>query len=68
MFSIVSSSAMAEWDGVRHANQQVVNFNVYVDPVTIRKSGNNVSMWILNDFSTALIGLVGFGKWRKIVS
>ena len=53
MLAVVSSSAMAEWVEVGHANQQGVYINVYADPATIRKSGNTVKMWSVYDYLEA---------------
>jgi hypothetical protein len=48
---IVSNSAVAEWVFVAETDKE--NFSTfYADPTTIRRSGNNVKMWVLDDFST----------------
>jgi len=49
MLAVVSSNAMAEWVGVGKNE----NFIVYVEPSTIRKSGNKVKIWSLHDYKTA---------------
>ena len=42
---------MAEWVFVAETDKE--NFSTfYADPTTIRRSGNNVKMWVLDDFST----------------
>jgi hypothetical protein len=45
---IISSSVMAEWVEIGISE----NFIVYVDPATIRKSGNMVRIWSLHDYKT----------------
>ncbi len=49
MLAVVSSSAMAEWVEIGTTDKNTV----YVDPTTIRKSGNKVKMWVLYDFNSA---------------
>lgn len=46
--AVVSSSAMAEWVRIYETD----NFNTYVDPDTIRKSGHKVKMWNIFDYKT----------------
>ena len=48
MLSVVSSSAMAEWVAIGTS----ADGTFYVDPATIRKSGNKVKMWRLIDFNS----------------
>ena len=50
MLVVVSSSAMAEWVEITMTYEGTIT--VYVDPATIRKSGNNVKMWRLADFNS----------------
>jgi len=50
LLAVVSSSAMAEWVMLSSDSEGTI---VYVDPKTIRKSGNKVKMWALWDYSTA---------------
>jgi hypothetical protein len=47
MLAIVSSSAVAEWVFVAETEEEDFS-TFYADPVTIRKSGNNVKMCVLN--------------------
>ena len=51
MLAVVSSSAVAEW--VLIAEDQEETYAVYADPATIRKAGNTVKMWILDDHKIA---------------
>jgi hypothetical protein len=46
---LISTNAMAEWVEIGKSK----NFIVYVDPATIRKSGNMVKIWSLHDYKTA---------------
>ena len=46
---LISTNAMAEWVGIGKSK----NFIVYVDPTTIRKSGNMVKIWSLHDYKMA---------------
>ena len=48
LLAVVSSSAMAEW--VELATTDISTF--YVEPTTIRKSGNKVKMWVLENFNS----------------
>ena len=50
MLSVVSSSAMAEWVKVATNVDEVA---YYADPDTIRKSGNMVKMWVMDDLKIA---------------
>ena len=49
--TVLSSSAMAAW--VEVDTNYGVGLSAYADPVTIRKSGNIVKMWILYDHTMA---------------
>ena len=49
LLTVASNSVMAEW--VRVGTNEAVNLTIYADPDTIRKVGNNVTMWNLLDFS-----------------
>ena len=46
LLAVVSSSAMAEWTVVNENKE----FIQYADLATIRKLGNKVKMWGLNDY------------------
>jgi len=48
LLAVVSSSAMAEWTAANETKE----FIQYVDLATIRKSGNKVKMWGLNDYKS----------------
>ena len=47
LLAVVSSSAMAEWVVVVTTMQ----YTYHADPDTIRKKGNIVKMWVMNDFN-----------------
>ena len=47
LLAVVSNSAMAEWVEVG----ATAIFTAYVDPATLRKTGNMVKMWDAMDFS-----------------
>lgn len=47
-----SGPAYAEWVPLEKNNQLAEIGTVYVDPDTIRRKGNLVKMWQLNDFKT----------------
>jgi len=49
LLAVVSSNAMAERVEFAGTDEGTI---FYGDPATIRKSGNNVKMWILKDFGT----------------
>ena len=51
ILTAVSSSAMAEWVWVAETDKEDFS-TFYADPTTIRRSGNNVKMWVLDDLST----------------
>ena len=51
ILAVVSNSAMAEWVWVGKSEG---NFTTYVDPTTIRKSGNKVKLWRLTDYKMAI--------------
>jgi hypothetical protein len=44
---VVSTSAMAEWVAIGETEEK--DLTVYADPTTIRKTGNTVKMWSLDD-------------------
>jgi hypothetical protein len=47
-----SGPTCAEWIAVEKNNQSAGTMTVYVDPETIHRNGNLVSMWQLIDFKT----------------
>jgi len=49
MLSVVSNSAMAEWEFVASGKDNLDK--CYADPTTIRKKGNIVKMWVMWDYS-----------------
>lgn len=49
LLTILSGSAVAEWVAVASGD----NMTVYADSTTIRRSGDIVRIWRLNDFKTA---------------
>jgi len=51
LLAVVSSTTMAEW--VEVDTNYSVGLTAYADPVTIRKLGNIVKMWILYDYTMA---------------
>ena len=51
MLAVVSSSVMAEWVFVAETEKEDSS-TFYADPDTIRKSGDNVKIWVLTDFTT----------------
>ena len=53
LLTVVSSSAMAEW--VIVAKNKEETFAIYADPTTIRKAGNTVKMWGLDDHKTTWV-------------
>ena len=53
LLAAVSSSAMAEW--VYVAKNKEGTYAVYADPTTIRKAGNTVKMWGLDDHKTTWV-------------
>lgn len=48
LLALMSSSAAAEWVEVIRRGDG--NTTIYADPATIRKSDNNVRMWIMLDY------------------
>jgi hypothetical protein len=48
---MVSTNVMAEWTEVSSSND-VAGLTVYVDTGTIKRKGNKVKMWSLDDFKT----------------
>jgi len=69
LLSMVSSSAMAEWvkATVIHSQQSPEIQTAYVDPDTIQKNGNLVSMSVLVDHQSGLSKEVG-GKIKAFFS
>jgi len=69
LLSMVSSSAMAEWvkATVIHSQQSPEIQTAYVDPDTIQKNGNLVSMSVLVDHQSGLSKEVG-GKINEFFS
>ena len=55
MLALVGTKAMAEWTAVDKTDYMVV----YVDFATIRKTGDIVTMWSLNNFKTVQTGTSG---------
>ena len=55
LLAAVSSSAAAEW--VEIASNQ--DFTAYVDPVSIRKTGDRVKMWELIDLKAVKVSAAG---------
>jgi len=51
LLAVMSSSAAAAWERVG----EIKEFTGYADPVTIRKAGNMVQMWVLLDYKTAQV-------------
>lgn len=52
---LVSSAAAAEWVKFADAGSGDAYYDTYVDPATIRKSGNMAKMWMLFDFKTTQV-------------
>jgi hypothetical protein len=48
---VVSTSAIAEWVAIGETEEK--DLTVYADPTTIRKTGNIVKMWSLDDHKMA---------------
>lgn len=55
LLAVASNNVMAEWVAVGTA----VGSTYYVNPNTIRKSGNKVKMWTLIDYNSTQIGATG---------
>lgn len=55
MLALASTSAMAEWTAVHQTDYMVA----YVDFATIRKTGDLVKMWSLNNFKAVQMGTSG---------
>lgn len=49
MLVVMSSSVMAEWVEIGKSK----DFTVYVDPVSISRSGDTVKIWSLHDYESA---------------
>jgi hypothetical protein len=54
LLAAVSSNAMAEW--AKFGTVIDGNITFYADPTTIRKNGEMVRMWVLQDYLTAQSG------------
>ena len=52
--ALLSSNAMAEW--VKFGTVNDGNITFYADPSTVRKNGERVRMWVLQDYLTAQSG------------
>ena len=50
LLALMSNSAVAEWVEVDTSRR--VGLTTYADPNTIRKSGNKVEMWVLENFNS----------------
>ena len=50
LLACASNSVMAAWVMVGESEDGMI---AYANPATIRKSGNNVKMWIIYDYKTA---------------
>ncbi len=55
MLALIGTNAMAEWTAVDKTDYMVV----YVDFATIRRTGDIVTMWSLNNFKTIQTGTSG---------
>ena len=54
LLAVVSSSAAAEW--VNHGDSEAKGgFDIYVDPATIRRSGNMAKMWVMYNFKAVQV-------------
>jgi hypothetical protein len=51
LLAVVNNSVMAEWVEVDTSHR--VGLTAYADLTTIRKSGNNIEMWVLYDYKMA---------------
>jgi len=56
LLAVLSTSAMAEWVPI---NDNDIS-TYYVDPATIRKAGNKVRMWSMDDYKT----MKGDGEYK----
>lgn len=52
LLAVLSSSAMAEWESHRSADD---GMTLYTNPSTIRKNGDRVKMWALFDYKKSEI-------------
>lgn len=50
LLAVVSGNVMAEWVAIGKSDDD--GMTIYANPSTIRKNGNIVKMWTLNDFTT----------------
>ena len=57
LLTVVSNSVKAEWDAVGIAENN--STTGYADPATIRKNGDLVKMWGLDDYKTAQVSSDG---------
>jgi len=53
ILATLSNSAMADW--VKFTEPQDKHFTIYINPPTIHKNGNQVRMWLLQDFNRTQI-------------
>ena len=60
LLAVLSTSAMAEWVPISD-NDIATN---YVDPATIRKAGNKVKMWVMDNYKT----MQGDGEYKHLSS
>ena len=52
---LVSSGAAAEWVALGSADSGDAYYDIYVNPATIRKSGNMVKTWAMYDYKTTQV-------------
>ena len=52
MLLVTAGAACAEWTRVGYSGDGADEFIIYVDRATIRRNGNFVKMWGLQDFKT----------------
>jgi len=50
LLAVVSSGSRAEWVEIGETEEK--DLTVYADPTTIRKTGNTVKMWSLDDYKS----------------
>ena len=55
LLAMLSSGAAAEWVAFGESGSGDTYFDIYVDPATIRRSGNMVKMWNMHDYKTARV-------------
>lgn len=56
----ISSHAAAEWQQI----EATPDVTIYIDPTTVKKSGNNASLWILLDYQKPQMDKTG----KKVLS